>query len=182
MSKILENEIFEAALLRISKGDLSPLELIYERFGKLLFSIAFSLLENRQEAEDVLQETFIKISYNASKYRKGENSSVKAWLVTICRNLSLDRLRHIKMQQEQMPIFHTGSASEKVEADISFLQMISVLDEEEKQIVIFKSIWSLKHQEIARVLDISTENSRQKYKRAIHKMRRNQISDEKSTN
>ncbi len=45
MSKILENEIFEAALLRISKGDLSPLELIYERFGKLLFSIAFPYLK-----------------------------------------------------------------------------------------------------------------------------------------
>lgn len=180
MGGIFQNEVCEAAIIKVAKGDMSALEVIYNQVGKLLFSVALSLLGNREEAEDALQDTFIKIASSAGRYKKGKQNGAKAWLVTVCRNLCLDKLRNQKQQEKARPVFQTACESESVDSDLAFLQIINFLDVEEKQIVVFKIVWGLKHSQIATVMGITPENCRQKYKRAIHKLREREKANEKS--
>lgn len=167
MIKLFENELCERALIKIAQGDISALDVIYNHFGKLLYSIAYSVTEDAHLSEDILQETFLKIAEKASSYKKGTNA--KAWIAAICRNLAIDKVRRRNNEtaycsaiDEDVTHIHTAD---------DFLSLLEVLNDEERQIVILKTAWGLKHSEIAKILSITTDNARQKYKRAIEKLK-----------
>lgn len=83
----------DANLLRcISEGDRSAFARFYDQYSSLLFSIAIKILNDSNEAEDVLQEVFVQIWRRAGDYdaRLGKPSS---WVVTMTRNKAIDRIR-----------------------------------------------------------------------------------------
>jgi RNA polymerase sigma-70 factor, ECF subfamily len=77
---------------RIALGDRAAFRALYAATSAKLFGICLRVLKNRTDAEDVLQETFLKIWHNAAKYQVSGYSPI-TWLVTIARNQSIDRLR-----------------------------------------------------------------------------------------
>ncbi len=79
-------------LRRIAQGDTDALSSLYDRFSATLFSIGCRLLGNESEAEDLLQEVFLKIWDKAQKY-DAQLGSPTAWLITLTRNAAHDRLR-----------------------------------------------------------------------------------------
>ena len=81
MMKMFEKELCERALIKIAQGDISALDVIYNHFGKLLYSIAYSMTGDKHLSEDILQETFLKIAEKALTYKKGTNE--KAWIEEI---------------------------------------------------------------------------------------------------
>lgn len=174
MNKLFQNEISEKALRDIVGGDMSGLVILYENFARLLFSVAFTLTGCRETAEDVLQDTFLKVAENASKYTLYENGSVKAWLVTICRNLSLDVLRKTVHTVEMDDNIHTKDTNADIDSNLDFFDLLSPLSTEQKEIVILRLSWQLKHNEIAKILNLSPQSVRQKYKRAIDTLKHNE--------
>lgn len=174
MNKLFQNEISEKALKDIAGGDMSGLTVLYENFARLLFSVAYTLTGRRETAEDVLQDTFLKIAENAASYKHRENGSVKAWMATICRNLSLDSLRKTVPTVELNDNLHIGDTAINIDSDLAFFDLLSPLNREEKEIVILKLSWGLKHNQIAKILNLSPQNVRQKYKRAVDKLKHNE--------
>lgn len=174
MNKLFQNEISEKALKDIAGGDMSGLQILYENFARLLFSVAYTLTGRRETAEDVLQDTFLKVAENAASYKHRENGSVKAWLVTICRNLALDSMRKTVPLVELNDNLHTIDHSLCVDSDLSFFELLSPLSTEEKEIIILRFSWGLRHTEIAKILNLSPQNVRQKYKRAVDKLKHNE--------
>lgn len=80
-------------LLRlIADGDVRAIGELYDRYSPTLFPIALRILRERSEAEDVLHDAFVAVSERASQYT-ADRGSVIAWLVTLVRNLSIDRTR-----------------------------------------------------------------------------------------
>jgi RNA polymerase sigma-70 factor (ECF subfamily) len=80
-------------LLRlIAEGDVRAVGELYDRYSPTLFPIALRILRERSEAEDVLHDAFVAVSERASQYT-ADRGSVIAWLVTLVRNLSIDRTR-----------------------------------------------------------------------------------------
>jgi RNA polymerase sigma-70 factor (ECF subfamily) len=79
-------------LLRIAKGDVRAVGELYDRYASTLFPIALRIVRERSEAEDVLHDAFVAVSERAGQYT-AERGSVVAWLVTLVRNLSIDRTR-----------------------------------------------------------------------------------------
>ena len=65
---------------------------LYDRYAPILFPIALRILRDRPEAEDVVHDAFVTVSGRATQY-SGERGTVVAWLVTLVRNLSIDRTR-----------------------------------------------------------------------------------------
>ncbi len=171
MNRLFQNEICEKALRDIARGDMSGLTVLYDCFGKLLFTVAYTVIANRTAAEDVLQDTFIKIAENANTYRHRDNGSVKAWLVRISRNLAIDYLRRETKAAELTSPPHSADETRKIDDDLAFLEMLSPLDPIDKEIIILKLSWGLKGNEIAEILNLTTQNVRQKYKRAIDKLK-----------
>ena len=88
------NEIdAEIALLqRIGRGDRRSFAELYDRFSGVLFSTAFRVLNNREAAEDVLQDVFVQIWEKAPLYDPARGKPM-TWAVTLTRNKSIDRLR-----------------------------------------------------------------------------------------
>jgi RNA polymerase sigma-70 factor, ECF subfamily len=83
----------DADLLRlIAEGDVRAMGELYDRYAPTLFPIAVRIVRDRGEAEDILHDAFVAVSERASQYAP-ERGSVIAWLVTLVRNLSIDRTR-----------------------------------------------------------------------------------------
>jgi RNA polymerase sigma-70 factor (ECF subfamily) len=76
----------------IAEGDVRALGELYDRYSPTLFPIALRIVRERSEAEDVLHDAFVAVSERAAQYT-AERGSVVAWLVTLVRNLSIDRTR-----------------------------------------------------------------------------------------
>jgi RNA polymerase sigma-70 factor (ECF subfamily) len=81
----------EAALEAIAAGDMDALEWLYRELRVPVFAVALAITADRGLAEDVLQETFLRVYTRARTYRPG--STPRAWMVEIARNLALDTVR-----------------------------------------------------------------------------------------
>src|SRR5690242_16252718 len=79
-------------LRRVAEGDAAAVGALYDRYAATLLPLALRILRNRAEAEDVLHDAFVAVSDRAGQYA-AERGSVIAWLVTLVRNLSIDRTR-----------------------------------------------------------------------------------------
>ena len=82
----------ETLISRIALGDRAAFRALYTATSAKLFGVCLRVLKNRTDAEDVLQESYIKIWHNAARYQVSGYSPI-TWLVTIARNQSIDRLR-----------------------------------------------------------------------------------------
>jgi RNA polymerase sigma-70 factor (ECF subfamily) len=79
-------------LARVARGDVAALRAIYDQYASRAVTIAFRILRNREEAEDVVQETFLEVWRRSAQFDPGRGGAV-AWVVTIARSRAIDRLR-----------------------------------------------------------------------------------------
>jgi RNA polymerase sigma-70 factor, ECF subfamily len=79
-------------LTQIAAGDVRAVGELYDRYASTLFPIALRILRDRTEAEDVIHDAFVAVNERAAQYAP-DRGSVIAWLVTLVRNLSIDRTR-----------------------------------------------------------------------------------------
>jgi RNA polymerase sigma-70 factor (ECF subfamily) len=79
-------------LARVARGDVAALRAIYDQHASRAITIAFRILRNREEAEDIVQETFLEVWRRAAQFDPGRGGAV-AWVVTIARSRAIDRLR-----------------------------------------------------------------------------------------
>jgi len=83
----------DAALLaRVVKGDQQAFSQLYDHSSVLLFSLAIRILENHEEAADLLQDVYLEIWRKVSRYDVGRGTP-DAWLVTLTKSRAIDRLR-----------------------------------------------------------------------------------------
>jgi len=80
-------------LLRIAQGERKALEALYRLTSAKLFAICTRILNDRAEAEDVLQEVYLTIWHKAAQFDAERGLSPMTWLISITRNRALDRLR-----------------------------------------------------------------------------------------
>ena len=81
-----------AALVRVAGGDRAALRIVYDDTSAKLFGVCVRILNNRSEAEDVLQDVYVTVWRKAGTFDPGRVSPI-TWLVAIARNCSIDRLR-----------------------------------------------------------------------------------------
>lgn len=87
MMDAADREIYEAAM----SGDRDAFEDVIRALGRQLFAIAYGILQNREEAEDVVQDTFVKAW--KSQWRVRDAGKFPAWIATIARHRAHDVLR-----------------------------------------------------------------------------------------
>ncbi len=92
---LTENNSDIDLLSRISNKDEAALALLYDRYRTVLFGLLIRILNNRSEAEDILQEVFVQVWQQAQNFDK-ERGKAFTWLGTITRSKAIDRLRYLK--------------------------------------------------------------------------------------
>ena len=93
LGQIVKEELF----IQIAEGDMQALETMYYQTYKAVYGFILSILKNQYDAEDILQETYIKIKTGAHLYKP--QGKPLAWIFTIARNLSYMKIRKDKNTQ-----------------------------------------------------------------------------------
>jgi RNA polymerase sigma-70 factor (ECF subfamily) len=89
----MEDAVVDAALLaRIAERDPAAISSLYDRHARMLYSLIVRILRDRAEAEDVLQDVFVRAWTRVETYNRDLGSPL-AWLIRIARNRAIDRLR-----------------------------------------------------------------------------------------
>ncbi len=124
-----------AALVRVAAGDRAALRLVYQDTSAKLFGVCLRILNDRSEAEDVLQDVYVTVWRKAAAFDPGRASPI-TWLVAIARNRSIDRLRSSAMSRRTEPIeaaeaIHdpAPSAADRVELAQQHVRLAGCLEE-----------------------------------------------------
>ena len=171
LEKIFENAECEKALCKIADGDNDALKTIHKLMNRQIYAVAYAVLRDFSLADDVVQETYVKIIEKAFSYRKGTNA--RAWVLSIARNIAIDifRRRKFEYHTDEMPEEETRFDEGSVLFSMEVKHALDMLDDEERQIITMKVYAGLKHKEIAPLLGINEEACKKKYQRAIAKLR-----------
>ncbi len=167
-------DIHDELIYRIANKDNKALETLYEKANKAIYAFAYSILKNPHDAQDVMQDTLIKV-YTAAHTYKGQGKPM-AWIFTITRNLALTKIRSSKKTididtQETVVESDYISADTEIENKLLLEMLLGVLSDEDRQIVTLHAISGLKHREIAEILDMNLSTVLSRHNRALKKMR-----------
>jgi RNA polymerase sigma-70 factor (ECF subfamily) len=150
-------------------GDTGAFDVLMQRHHACVFRLALRALGNREEAEDVQQETFVQ-AYRKLRSFRGD-ASFRTWVCAIAVRLCLSRNRRVARRPVQVisqPEVEAAPAADPQEqlAAMEVQQALAKLSPPDRMLLVLKCIEGLEHEEIARVLGCSVESSRSRLSRA----------------
>lgn len=165
----------EALLKKVAEGDQEAFQRLYQNTDRTMFSFILSIIKHPQDAEEILQEVYLKIWTSAKSYKS--QGKPLAWMFTIARNLCYMKFREQKHDSditlEDLSGTETGEVCSEIEmaADkMVLLAALSILKEEEREIVLLHTSAGMKHREIAASLKIPLATALSRYNRAMKKL------------
>jgi len=174
MNSLSENTIIEA-----SKGNVESFEDIYKAYSDFVYNVAFRVVNNMDEAQEVTQEVFITV------YRKLESfkfkSSFKTWVYRITINTAInfakkrtkDRSRIVEFNDKNEFKTTVDSVSEEIEEEQHekmLSTLLEALNPDQRTCIVLRNIEGLSYQEIAESLNININTVRTRLKRAREKL------------
>ena len=170
MSNLYRRTACDKALRRLAEGDTEALSTLYTHLGRPVYLLSLSILRDPHAAEDIMQDTWLKLMQGAKGYTPGTNP--EAFVLTVARNLALTALdrRARELPSEIAEDAHPHLATDDAEP-MAALPVLDTLDVEERQIVLLRLEYGMKHGDIAALLGISTAACEKRYSRAAEKMR-----------
>ncbi len=184
----------EKLMLAYQAGDVRAFEVLVRRYRRPVFNFCLRIVGQRERAEDLVQDTFLKMAKNASAFR--ERAKLKTWMYTIARNLCIDELRKMRHRsaasldqpgvsaasadQDCVPlgdrIAGSGPGPDRA-ADAARLKPLLVaalaaLPEEQREVFVLREYAGVPFKEIAEITGtpVNTVKSRMRY--ALEGLRR----------
>jgi len=170
---VSEDELLESC----RRGDVRAFERLYEEHGTRMKSLARNLLGHQTDAEDAVQETFLKVYRGAASFRG--SAALSTWIYRILVNTCYDVLRRRKRRGEEAlepagPSVGASSASEAHRAAaasavvasgdhplrLAIEQSLSLLAPRQRTVFLLSAVEGFSHREIAQVLDVTEGASR----------------------
>ncbi|HSD92559.1 MAG TPA: sigma-70 family RNA polymerase sigma factor [Methyloceanibacter sp.] len=112
-----------AAIRRVAGGDRAALRLVYAETAAKLFGVCLRILNDRSEAEDVLQEVYLTVWRKASVFDETRASPI-SWLVAIARNRAIDRVRSAGVARMSAPIEAADTVPDPAPSAAESLEML----------------------------------------------------------
>lgn len=138
---------------------------LYEENKTSIFRIAFSYLRVKEDAQDVLQDTFLKLYMNPPK----DDSNLFGWLARVARNNCLDIIKKKKKEKEYFLKYQEEFHSDEKKFDI--LKYVLRLDEKYSSVIRLYYYGDLSIKDISITLKISESNVKKRLERAREKLK-----------
>ena len=162
------HEIFQKAI----QGEVNALNGLYEKYYRLVYSIAFSILKNKEDSEDVAQNVFAKIfQINTDKLPTANEAS---WLYSLTKNETLNYLRTKKENVNLDEIYYLTEEDKdlnKIIAHDSYNRIIAKLNKQEREIISLKILSNMSFKEIALLLNMPIGTVQWKYYTSLYTLR-----------
>jgi RNA polymerase sigma-70 factor (ECF subfamily) len=169
MSEEARNE--DELLGQVAGGDMRALEALYRMLRVQVFAVALAVTRDRGTAEDVTQDTFVRVYSAAAGYRPG--SRARAWVLTIARHLALDAVRR-RIREPVSGLAARDAAGPAGEPDGIRLDVVNALlqlGQTDRQIVVLHDLAGLTHAEVAAELGLPGGTVRWRYRVALARLR-----------
>ncbi|MEZ4826509.1 MAG: sigma-70 family RNA polymerase sigma factor [Bacteroidia bacterium] len=142
---------------------------LYDRFASAMLAVCYRYARDRDDAEDILQEGFVKVFQKIAHF--DDRGSLEGWIRKIMVNTAIDHLRKQKYQQNQTELkegiaqFESEDVLDRLELE-SLYEVIQQLPAGYRLVFNLYAIEGYSHKEIADELDINESTSRSQYTRA----------------
>ncbi len=186
----MNEQQFADAVSRMVQGDKNGLREIYEAYIGYIYRIVYEILQNKENAEDVTSEFFIRLWDKAEQFKPGTGH--KGYLATMARNMAIDFIRKHRREeltalmqdiacgpeeeeQSKSRLYKENTENEteeKVLGELSVQEALGKLKPSERQVVSLKVLGELTFKEIAQIMEIPLGTVTWKYQNAIKKLRR----------
>ena len=169
-----------ALLERVKNEDREAFRELVSLYQKRIFLLAFSFFHNREDAMDIVQETFMRLYQKIHTFREGEN--FKSWIFQVAKNLCIDRYRknHSKgkewgseqnLEEMNLPSENSDNSHQALDLKMIFSRCLEKLAERQRMVFVLKHYNQLKYREIAEVLNISPGTVKSLHFKAVQNLR-----------
>jgi len=167
-------------LSAMSQGQIKALDILYDRYSRLVYSIAYRILNSSEEAEDITQDVFLTL-WRRNSYDP-QRGSLSSFLTTLTRSRAIDRLRsknaRLRVVQRLQGIVRSDSSSLSPLEQASIGERsqvirtaLSQLSESERQVLEIAYYEGLSQSEIAERLDIPLGTVKSRSRQGLLKLR-----------
>ena len=173
----------ETLITLISRADENALGGLYDRYSRLVYSVALNTIADPARAEEITQDVFVRVWEGAKTYRS-EQGRVATWLTSITRNRAIDVYRRGRVRHENLHISWdeieslNSPAPQNVEAEVDLAQRqrrvrwaVAQLPEDQKQALGLAFFQGLSHVEIADALGEPLGTVKTRIRLAMQKLR-----------
>ena len=134
----------------------------YEEYKSGIYRYALSILKDPHGAEDVLQETFLRLLSGKYVIRQ---ETIQPWLYRVARNCCYDILRKRSRDQELPPELPSR------DGQFAYIERIAILDLTDREIVTMKILSGMTCKEIGKIIGMAAATVQKRYERAIRKLK-----------
>ncbi|MEM7660376.1 MAG: sigma-70 family RNA polymerase sigma factor [Bacteroidota bacterium] len=161
----------------LQQGDQAVIRLIYEAYGRVLLQVIYRIVKEESLAQDVFQETLVKIWQKGHLYER-ERGSIYTWLVSVCRNAAIDktRSRAYKKAHQTTSTDHAmqqaaGSQGGNLEQRGHVHEMVQQLPDHQRQLIEMAFFQGYTHEEIAKAVHLPLGTVKGRIRSAIKRLR-----------
>jgi len=175
----------EMTILQAKKGDETAFRKLFEEFRMQIFKVAFRYTNSFEDAEDILQETFIKAFKNILSLQNVSMNSFARWLKQICINTSLNHLRKLKNRKKNQTysisdLVIKPESKQKSPEDIVHIQYLyqHIQNALQKLSAKQRIIFEMRHsqyksiKEISKLMNCTESNVKAHLSRSMNKLRK----------
>jgi RNA polymerase sigma-70 factor (ECF subfamily) len=164
----------------VEGGDAEAFAVLYDRHGRPAYSLAYRMMGEKQAAEELAQNAFIKVWRRAGSYR-AERASVRTWILSIVHNRGIDQLRsHASRRRTQEKIEASAASSQPSEAFAEtwrntqaeqVREALSTLPKEQLKILELAYFSGYTHVQIAELLNVPLGTVKGRMRLGLKKIR-----------
>ena len=164
----------DIAIQRAKAGDINALERVYLAYQGTVYNLARRMCRSREDAEDVLQETFLEVCLSIGKFRGVEPGSLTAWIKRIAASKALMRIRRAKYRdtdeyfEDAAPAPETGDVGLRMDLEAVMCR----LSDTARAVVWLHDIEGYTHEDIAELMGKSVSFSKSQLSRAHTRLRK----------
>ena len=171
MKKINEEELREI-FIKLKNNDSDAMDLLYEKYNKLVYGVAFSILKNKENSEDVTQEVFSKL-LKLDKNLLPEHGEA-SWLYTVAKNETIQFLRKYKATLDIDELYTLESESDQIDDIVdmeSYYKLIENLSKLDQEIISLRILSDFTFEKIAQMLNMTLGTVQWRYYKALHSIK-----------
>lgn len=167
-------KVNKKTIIKLKARDENAFNIVYYQYINLIFHIVYGIVKNKQDAEDITQDTFVQMMQAIESFN--ENNNFKYWIIQIAKNKSLDFIKKHNRIVLNEPYIHSiedpADTLEINDFDEMLKQYEHIINKEEFDVITLRIFHGLKFKEIAKIYDTTESTVNNIYHRGIVKIKK----------